>query len=205
MMDFDDTKMTPEQQEKLSKITQKIIDEWAVSVKTDGYGIGAWSSEPNFVFYFENGYPCLIIRMQTTGHLCGYVGIPKERAATYAKNSYSDFATNATGIDVHGDITFFGSRDAFLEPEHQNKYIFMGFDCAHAGDLVPSLIKFNKAMQKIEKAKERILGKPSFLKKFALKLKSKTGITLRKRIETYKDINFVKKQITRIIDQLESK
>jgi hypothetical protein len=73
------------------------------------------------------GYPCLIIKHEY-GHLCGYVGLPKEHKL-YGKD-YDDIYA-----DVHGGVTFAGER------RQQADTWFVGFDCAHYGDLVPGLMK----------------------------------------------------------------
>lgn len=71
------------------------------------------------------GYPCLIIKHKW-GHLCGYVGLSKEHKF-YGKD-YDDIYA-----DVHGGVTYTGNLGQL------NNVWYVGFDCAHAGDLVPKL------------------------------------------------------------------
>lgn len=73
-----------------------------------------WELEPNEVTFVLHGYWCEIKRHDSLGHLCGYVLLGKKHPYW---NLNQDFA-------VHGGIT------------HEDG-IKVGFDCGHAGDLVP--------------------------------------------------------------------
>ena len=85
-----------------------------------------WKNEPNEVELVLNGFDCRIERMPM-GHLCGYVRIPE--AHPWYLKSYSEL--DAVGVDAHGGLTFSGRlMDA-------GGY-WIGFDCAHSGDLIPS-------------------------------------------------------------------
>lgn len=66
----------------------------------------------------------LRIRPESSGHLCGYVKISKGKS----KPHYDEY--NSKGIEVHGGLTFSGEL-----PEMEGYWI--GFDCAHSGDLMP--------------------------------------------------------------------
>ena len=78
-----------------------------------------------------NGYKCYI-RMMDTGHLCGYVVIPKGHVLHGINivhiELYEDIYDKCD-IDVHGGLTY-------LEQE-KDEYV-VGFDCAHVGDIIPS-------------------------------------------------------------------
>lgn len=37
---------------------------------------GEWDSEPDRVDFEHAGFPCMILRVAHSGHLCGYVGVP---------------------------------------------------------------------------------------------------------------------------------
>ena len=93
-----------------------------------------WETEPDEAEWVdaETGYKCRILRNETTGTLCGYVGIPKEHrlyGMTYqrAENGDNDF-------EVHGGLTFSGAMG------EGDVYHFFGFDTAHGGDLSPALV-----------------------------------------------------------------
>lgn len=72
----------------------------------------------------------IIVMRGPLGHWCGYAEVSSEDLANeiYA-NEMGFEETNIDHIDVHGGITFGGIIDG--KP-------FVGFDCAHLGDAVPS-------------------------------------------------------------------
>jgi hypothetical protein len=59
---------------------------------------------------------CAIIRHSHLGHLCGYVKMPK---------GYELSEDDLYSLEVHGGITY-------------DKNNWIGFDCAHSGDLAPA-------------------------------------------------------------------
>lgn len=70
------------------------------------------------------------------GHLCGYVGVPKGHP--YFKKGYDYAYEMDDKIECHGGLTYAG----YLEKNERvgwEDHWFLGFDCAHAGDIVPSL------------------------------------------------------------------
>ena len=99
-----------------------------------------WETEPDQDQWLdkETGLPCLILR-NGIGALCGYVGISSD-------HPFYLFHYDNISIEEHphGGLTFSGywpevkfksfSRDTkgFLQP-----IWWIGFDCAHAGDLYP--------------------------------------------------------------------
>jgi len=72
---------------------------------------------PNDIGFIFNG----ILRRNNLLCWCGYVEVPKWHEIN--GKGYDDFY-----IDAHGGITFSGLI---------NKKWYIGFDCAHAGDLTP--------------------------------------------------------------------
>ena len=88
-----------------------------------------WEKEPNYEDFTHAGYPCKIMRIPDLLHLCGYVGIPKDHPY-YGKDDY-----DLEGLlDVHGGVSF---AAAPIEDEKHKDLWWIGFDCAHAGDLWP--------------------------------------------------------------------
>lgn len=83
---------------------------------------GPWHHEPNLCMWQHVGRLCLI-RRTPHGHLCGYV---------QAQN----MNYNEPEVDVHGGLTFGGEW-----PEWPGIF-WLGFDCAHAGDLIPAGIPY---------------------------------------------------------------
>lgn len=105
------------------------------------WGKGEWQYEPDKKQWSdeETGYPCLIVRNQY-GALCGYVGV-SEGHPLFGKHY------DRAEVEVHGGLTFSDrctpSADeshgiCHIDPSNDNVW-WLGFDCAHAWDIVPAL------------------------------------------------------------------
>lgn len=93
----------------------------------DYYGIQEKiNKEGNEKSFKYLGYECRIIRIDGLGHLCGYVRIPKTNRIY--KKEFGDYPIS--DLLVHGGVTFTGNR-------FDDNDWWIGFDCAHFGDLVP--------------------------------------------------------------------
>lgn len=110
---------------------------------------GRWGDEPDRVHWSHGGLDCLIVRQRTLGHLCGYVGVPPDhpwyeqhydnvrRIRTDEDDPYGDW------VDVHGGLTFSGSCREGGAICHRPEFAandpvwWLGFDCAHLGDMSP--------------------------------------------------------------------
>lgn len=105
---------------------------------------GAWHQEPDRVEFEHEGFPCLISRVPNSGHLCGYVAVP----ATHPLYGQSfdtrteDDRCLVDELDVHGGITYGEKCSGRVchapntgEPDD---VWWLGFDCAHCGDLRPA-------------------------------------------------------------------
>ncbi len=104
------------------------------------------ADEPDKVQWIddETGLDCLIVR-GPSGALCGYVGIPKE-SFFHGKN-YNQVHDEAD-ISVHGGLTFSDGCGHSDKPYKGVCHVpqngrpddvwWLGFDCAHSGDLCPS-------------------------------------------------------------------
>ena len=95
---------------------------------------GPWHEEPDYVELSILGFDCIIRRVGVLDHegyiqdyLCGYVGVAISHP--WFKKDYQDGPYD--WVDVHGGITFtdFMSKDKTIW--------YVGFDCAHLGDLIP--------------------------------------------------------------------
>lgn len=75
----------------------------------------------------EAGLPAVVLLVNDGSHHCGYVALPADLTDKdfigYGSGEYAD-------ISVHGGVTY---QDAL--PQLEDK-IVIGFDCAHAGDLM---------------------------------------------------------------------
>lgn len=103
-------------------------------VSKDNFMEGEWLDEPDLEVW-DPGYDNLvcITGRHKGGHLCGYVGV---------SNVMSNSVSHLTSCDVycHGGLTFSGPNpiNHLLhggEYSWLNSYYYVGFDCAHGGDL----------------------------------------------------------------------
>ena len=148
-----------------------------------GWADGPWMHEPDKLQWAdeETGLPCLIVR-GGLGALCGYVGVPRSHPA-YGKH-YDDEAL--LDIGVHGGLTFSDkcqhdgdqtdvsqSICHVVEPGEDDDVWWVGFDCAHAFDLVPGM-------------EARLRGTPWPVSKE----------------DTYRDVAYVKNEIRSLAKQL---
>lgn len=81
------------------------------------------------------GYSCFIHRHAELKSLCGYIEIPEGHVAF--KKEYDDL----TNIEVHGGLTYSHNQ---LSLEACKEGWYLGFDCAHCMDLVPSVFPLFK-------------------------------------------------------------
>jgi len=97
------------------------------------YPIRPWENEPDHAEWVQevSGYKCRISRMEGSGALCGYVGIPKEHRFWGA--SYEDDELRDIGDNVHGGITYSEQGD--------DGYWYFGFDTTHINDFAPKLVE----------------------------------------------------------------
>jgi len=108
------------------------------TIDKSGWQRGEWDTEPDKRQWqdAETGLPCLIVR-GPMGALCGYVGVPEGHPA-HGKD-YGDI-----DVQCHGGLTFADSchggeesrgichKPEAGEPDH---VWWLGFDCAHSGDM----------------------------------------------------------------------
>lgn len=108
------------------------------------WGDGPWQAEPDKVQWKDTatGLPCLAVRHRSSGHWCGYVGVA-EGHPSFGRD-YDDVPA-----DVHGGLTFASHCQEGPEAEAEgvchipdpgqpDRVWWLGFDCAHGGDLTPA-------------------------------------------------------------------
>lgn len=85
-----------------------------------------WDTEPNYLRWYDaaTGLRCAIVRVPRMGHLCGYVKLP---------HGVKISAGKAGRMAVHGGVTFNGKHRYY----RLSRGRWVGFDCAHAFDVVP--------------------------------------------------------------------
>jgi hypothetical protein len=118
--------------------TQEAIEKYTEAMKKhrQTWGPGRWKKEPDRVEFRAHGFDCMIIRAPL-GNLCGYVGLPPEHPLH--GQHYNDLPES---IDVHGGVTYTeecGGHICHIPREGEPDHLFwVGFDCAHGNDLLPS-------------------------------------------------------------------
>jgi hypothetical protein len=129
--------------------------------------------------YEDRGFKCRVVKIPHLGHLCGYVGLPES-------HKYFNKDMDAIDIYCHGGITY-------SEKEKDGLY-WIGFDCAHAGDLVPGLVDF-----KISDLKN---DSPEMMKALDLIEDTMGKLKFPEIIGTYKNLDYVKRELKEIVNQL---
>lgn len=135
------------------------------------------AKEGNKKEFVYKGYKCLIFRNPDMQFLCGYVELPKGHR--YYKKLYDNIP-----IKVHGGLTFSGDGMRYPDFIQQKDKWYIGFDCAHAWDLLPTYHRDELTNTM---------------------LKSMTGILegySDERGNTYKDMEFCTKECKKIVNQL---
>lgn len=101
---------------------------------------GPWIDEPDRLEWRKHGFPCLIVRADTTGALCGYVGLPAGHPM-YGWHHYDVTNNESKSPPVHGGLTYSGSCQGHIchepLPGESDDIWWIGFDCAHGFDYIP--------------------------------------------------------------------
>jgi hypothetical protein len=110
-----------------------------LKVDKSAWGEGPWQSEPDRLEWKDEktGLPCLIVRTGN-GHLCGYVAVPPGHPL---HGLGYDACYDKADINVHGGLTYAEACQGKIchvpEPGEPDNVWWIGFDCAHSGDLSP--------------------------------------------------------------------
>jgi hypothetical protein len=136
--------------EKLRKIVCKdyssLEDEYATNLNIYKK---PWETEPDFLEFVDEstGYRCFIQRHPELKHLCGYVELP-EKHKLYGETNVDN--KSLLNLDVHGGVTYANAKRIKSHEKRPNLFIdeytsfVVGFDCGHAGDLVPGVKNFHE-------------------------------------------------------------
>jgi hypothetical protein len=131
---------------------------------------GPWQTEPDREDFEHAGFPCLALRNHH-GFWCGYVGVPPGHPA-YEQ----PYDSGQIEIEVHGGLTYAGQCDPPIchtpQPGESDDVWWLGFDCGHARDVIPTMLKFQRQM----------------------------GFD--RNYEIYRDLAYVKAEIRQLADQL---
>lgn len=105
------------------------------AIDRTGWPAGPWDEEPDRIEWRHTGLPCLIVRSQL-GALCGYVAVPPEHPLHGVPYGY-------VHASVHGGLTYSdrcAGRICHVPAEGEPDDVWwLGFDCAHAHDLIPTI------------------------------------------------------------------
>lgn len=120
--------------------------------KREAMGDGEWCYEPDEAYFEHAGLKCRInraVRLDPPygcfgGHLCGYVQVSSDHL--YYNKDIMDLDFDHD-LDVHGGVTWSKMDDL------DNTY-WIGFDCAHCYDLVPTMNKMSQENDALRKLKE---------------------------------------------------
>lgn len=102
------------------------------------WGEGLWQHEPDRLEFEHLGFPCLITRHPSFGHLCGYIAVPPGHP--YHGKHYDD---DAVKLYAHGSVNYSDRCFAHIchvpKPGEPDNVWWFGFDCGHAMDYSPAL------------------------------------------------------------------
>ena len=145
---------------------------------------GPWLHEPDFAKWRdpETGLLCTIVRNRDLGNLCGYVRLPhgklRRKIISASRHSHRPgyFTSHLRTIEVHGGLIY--SRHSSYHKMSRGYWI--GFDCAHAWDLVPGMSAFLRSLSKI----------------------SGDSLSAFERDSVYRDFAYVKAEVTSLARQV---
>lgn len=114
------------------------------AIKLEKWGAGAWVDEPDHLAFEHVGMSCILHRHPSSGHWCGYVAVPPGHP-WHGKDGYSE--NQEIGLEVHGGPTYGDKCDGEIchvaKPGEPDDVWWIGFDCAHSGDLAPCSVKMD--------------------------------------------------------------
>jgi hypothetical protein len=130
------------------------MNEQYTTVDKSKWDRGPWDTEPDKVVWVDEAtdLDCMAHR-GPAGHWCGYVGVPEGHWAHGA--NYDDVDALNPNQDVwvaaHGGLTFASACQPhpdgpqfgvchIAQPGRPDNVWWLGFDCAHAGDLSPGRV-----------------------------------------------------------------
>jgi hypothetical protein len=159
------------------------------SMQKQYWAKGPWTDEPDTKDISYKGYQGYIKR-NDLGALCGYVMIPSDHPILKGIDlDADDLEYEKVPLNAHGGITF--GNTATNTQTGQKVYV-VGFDCAHSTDLIP----FRTWMTNPD-LPEELRQNEAVQKLIELELASSF-----QKYQTYKDIDFVTKEIESMIDQI---
>jgi len=131
------------------KMNEKMEHKFTPEEKIAWWGKGEWVNEPDLVTFEHMGIQCRVLRIAMEephakdfhmfgGFLNGYVCVPVDHL--FYQKEYQDI-----DIDCHGGLTFGECSDRH----------WIGFDCAHSFDYVPSTEYMTKTAEWMKDFRDR--------------------------------------------------
>ena len=153
---------------------------------------GPWTYEPDRVDFEHLGLPCLALR-NSMGGWCGYVGVPPghpmhrfeyNQCLQSCEEPYCEHSPDCL-VSAHGGLTYSGACSGVIchvpKPGEPDDVWWFGFDCGHSGDLLPSMIRLQRRVEK--------------------EMDIHLEYVLR---ETYRDLPYVEQEIRQLAEQLKN-
>lgn len=171
-----------------------------------------WRNEPMRYTGYYRGYPYVILRSIFMGQLNGYVGIPAPKRVN--RNTYINGIEPL--IRCHWGINFRANgRRRFnkskrmhhsrlykkLKPVGNCNLLWIGFDCAHGGDITPFTVDFDFCKDLTKK----MYGEDSLEVKAVVRRNKIIGHRLAEltiNSDRYRNFDYVEANCKSIIDQL---
>jgi hypothetical protein len=105
------------------------------------YGPGPWVGEPDRLEWRYRGLPCLMVRNVEMGNWCGYVAVPPSHPWHGKHRDEPD----ALDVEVHWGLSYADACGGHVchvpQPGEPDDVWWLGFDCAHAYDVMPFIAK----------------------------------------------------------------
>lgn len=104
------------------------------------WGRGPWDNEPDYEAFEVGGFQA-VVRRNTLGNLCGYLGLPPDHP-WWTAETYDDVPCG----EAHGGLTFMDTNKPMPMMVDQTAptadgRLWIGFDCGHSGDLTPLIAR----------------------------------------------------------------
>lgn len=119
-------------------------------LKAKGF-TGAWNDEPNRINWQHAGLDCMMVRHARSLHWCGYVGLKPGhpcfgKSYDSVQGGWTDTAAIVPDLRVHGGLTYAdkcGGPVCHITDDPNDETWWLGFDCAHAGDVSPMHLQYD--------------------------------------------------------------
>jgi len=131
------------------KLQEKILEHKKICDQTrEEMNDGPWKSEPDRYEFKAYSYDCLLSRNRFLFVWCGYVAVPKGHPA-YEKQR------DDIEVSIHGGLTYGGKCHDLICHGGKDDVYWVGFDCGHYEDIIPSMDKYMDNMPSFLKEDDR--------------------------------------------------